>query len=414
MNAITFISLTLLSLTACYNVEPEPDVRQDEVVSCSVLWKTSRSETNKDILSKGGFVWDNYYIVTGENYVYQGEFSLTAYNKTTGEKEWYWRHPFKWQRGIDEFEIKDDIAVFSTVWGVYGFNLRYKKLLWELDFTRDKNVFGQSPIEILGNYVYTSVNYGEFKSPDSLLLERVHLETGERETLYAFHKDGIWSPSVSKPVIYHNPDTQESLLIIIRQENNVHYGPQESPTHLLAINLKTRKLVWEKKNFCEVGTQLAHSPVIYGKSVLVMGDWSAYCLDIESGEFLWRKQFNHLKPFGSFSNTQSLLHDGKFFINPGAPDIFCLNPENGSIIWHNPKDAPNCEVNMQIRNGMLIYTSWGLGSVMILDAETGKLLHRELPHDGSSFHVDMAYDSQTDTYFTCSYKDVLAFKIEKK
>ena len=414
MNAITFFSLILLSLTACHPVEPEPDLRQDESISCSLLWKTARSESHKDILSKGGFVWDEYYIVTGENYVYHGEFSLTAYNKVTGEKAWYWRHPFKWQKGIDEFEIKGDIAVFSTVWGVYGFNLRSKRILWELDFTRDKRVFGQSPIDIIGNYVYTSVNYGAFKSPDSLQLERIHLENGERETVYTFYKDDIWSPSVSKPVVYHNPETHESLLIIIRQDNHENYGPQESPTHLLAIDLRSRKLVWERKKFCEVGTQLGHSPVIYGKNVLVMGDWSAYCFEAESGEFFWRKPFNHLKPYGSFSNTQSLLHEDRFYINPGAPDIFCLNPEDGNILWHNPKDAPNCEAYMQIQKGMLIYTSWGLGSIMILDAETGKLLHREMPSDGSAFHVDVSYDSQTDTYFTCSYKDAYAFKIEKK
>jgi outer membrane protein assembly factor BamB len=414
MNAIIFFSALFFTLSACHPVDPEPDILQNDALRCELLWKTSRNESGKDILSEGGFIWDDYYVVTGENYVHNGEFSLTAYNKITGKKEWYWRHPLKWQRGIDEFEIKGDIGVFSTVWGVYGMNLRNKRILWEIDFTRDKKVFGQSHIQILGNYVYTPISFGTFKSPDSLLLERVHLETGERETVYTFYKDGIWSPSVSKPVIYHNPNTQESLMIIIRQDNNDHYGPQDSPTHLVAINLRTKKLVWQKENFCEVGTQLGHSPVIYGKNVLVMGDWSTYSFDIESGELQWRKPFINLKPFGSFSNTQSLLHESKLYINPGAPDIYCLNPENGGIIWHNPKDAPNCEASMQIRDGMLIFTSWGLGSIMILDANTGKLLHRELPHDESAFHVDVVYDVQTETYFTFNYKNVMAFKIEKR
>lgn len=413
MNATIFFSAIFLTLTACHPVEPEPEIKQEEAVKCTLLWKTSRNESRKDILSKGGFLWDDYYVVTGENYVHHGEFSLTAYNKITGKKEWYWKHPIKWQRGIDEFEIKGDFGVFSTVWGVYGMNLRNKKILWEIDFTRDKSIFGQSHIHILGNYVYTPVSYGPFKSPDSLLLERVHLESGERETVFTFYKEDIWSPSVSKPVIYHNPDTKESLMIIIRQENNDDYGPQTSPTHLIAINLRTKKVAWKKEHFCEVGTQLGHSPVIYGKNVLVMGDWSVYCFDIESGALQWRKQFIKHKPFGSFSNTQSLLHEGKFYINPGAPDIYCLNADNGGILWHNPKDAPSCEEHMLIRDGLLIYTSWGLGSLMILDAETGRLLHREMPHDGSAFHTDAVYDAETDTYYTFNYKDVMAFNIEK-
>ncbi len=106
-------------------------------------------------------------MVTGENYVHNGEFPLTAYNKITGIKEWYLKHPFKWKRGGHEFEIKGNFGVFATAWDVYGMNLRSKRILWEIDFTRDKNIFGQSHIHILGNDVYTPVSCGSFKSPES-------------------------------------------------------------------------------------------------------------------------------------------------------------------------------------------------------------------------------------------------------
>jgi outer membrane protein assembly factor BamB len=103
--------------------------------------------------------------------------------------------------------------------------------------------------------------------------------------------------------------------------------------------------------------------------------------------------------------------EDKVFGNPDVFDIFCLNAENGTIIWHNKKDAPNCSPNMLFNDGMLIFNAWGFGSVVVLDAVTGKLIHREQSPD--TYRTDVHYDKAADMYFVQDLSFAHGFKINK-
>ncbi|MDV7399625.1 hypothetical protein RZS08_49885, partial [Arthrospira platensis SPKY1] len=96
-----------------------------------------------------------------------------------------------------------------------------------------------------------------------------------------------------------------------------------------------------------------------------------------------------------------------------AHNIWCLDVETGAVIWHNNNDAPNCTPTMTYYQDMLVFTSWGYGSIMVLDAFTGKQIHRERSHNGSTFNTDVIYDPQTDMFFTTDYHYAYGFRIRK-
>ena len=57
------------------------------------------------------------------------------------------------------------------------------------------------------------------------------------------------------------------------------------------------------------------------------------------------------------------------------------------------------------------FCSWGYGSIMVLDALTGKTLHREHRYDNSSYNADVVYDAELDMFFSSTYKHAVGFKV---
>jgi outer membrane protein assembly factor BamB len=103
------------------------------------------------------------------------------------------------------------------------------------------------------------------------------------------------------------------------------------------------------------------------------------------------------------------------YVNNGQEDVTCLDPETGELIWNNPKGGPNCTDNMVYyeKEDLLVFTSWGYGSVMILDALTGETLHREHRFDNSSYNNDVVYDEERDMFFTSTYKHAIGFRVRR-
>jgi outer membrane protein assembly factor BamB len=139
-----------------------------------------------------------------------------------------------------------------------------------------------------------------------------------------------------------------------------------------------------------------------------------YGFDIQTGEQLWKTSMPGYTQWGIWTKTNHLLKDDRLYVNEGGHQLHCLNPLDGSFIWQNLEDAPNCSDNMLYyeKEDYLVYTSWGLGSVMIVDALTGELVHQERSED-STYNNDPVYDPETDMFFTSTYKNAVGFKINR-
>jgi outer membrane protein assembly factor BamB len=138
-----------------------------------------------------------------------------------------------------------------------------------------------------------------------------------------------------------------------------------------------------------------------------------YSFDAKTGEQNWKREFPQPQPWALWGTTEHLIKENRLYVNEVGRDIACLNADNGEIIWDNKEDAPNCTPTMTYYKDMLVYTSWGKGSIMVLDAFTGERIHRERPHNNSTFNTDVVYDEETDMFFTTDYHYAYGFKIHK-
>lgn len=137
--------------------------------------------------------------------------------------------------------------------------------------------------------------------------------------------------------------------------------------------------------------------------------------DILTGEQLWKTEINPDNPFAIFNKTNHLIHEDRLYVNEGGFYVTCLNPETGDIIWNNEMGGPNSTDNMLYyeKEDLIVFTSWGYGSVMVLDALTGETLHKEKGYDDDTYNNDVVYDEEADIFCTTNYKHAVGFKVKR-
>ena len=243
----------------------------------------------------------------------------------------------------------------------------------------------------------------------SAAILKIDIGTGEFEEVYESVNDLEGLKSIS-PVAVSEVDG--SLVLFFNEEPNAELPPQDVRQQLVAYNIDTQEVLW-KSNVTEgFSSNSLHPPIIYQNLVITGGDWSIYAFNIHTGEQRWRTPIAPESPFANWGSTNHLIHGNRLFVNDTGDHLTCLDPLTGAVIWDS-QDAPNCTDNMLYydKEDFLVFTSWGNGSVMILDALTGETIHREHRYDDSQYNNDIVYDDELDIFFTRTYKHAIGFKI---
>jgi len=329
----------------------EPDNRDNLKTSLfNLVWKVPISDSiTKGFVNEGLFCHDGLVWVTCPSSIIHKEFSLSCFDKYSGKKVKDWKHPTDWQRSIIFKDVRKEIAVFSTAWGIYCMDLDKHEIRWEIDLLKDPLEYCQEHVHIDGDYVYMPIYYGQFSYPDSAILTRVHIPSGKRESVYNFRpffKDKKWHPVLAKPAFWQDPATGDSLCMIVVNYFADDAGPDKSPTDFVCFNMSTKEIHWKQTAFTPTGTQLRGYPLIYKDNVLVMGDWSMYSYHIPTGKLNYRSEMTSLKPFPAFAKTQSLLINDRVYVNSASRDVLCLDAEDGHVIWHNNDASSTASENM--------------------------------------------------------------------
>ncbi|MBK9735924.1 MAG: hypothetical protein IPO92_13590 [Saprospiraceae bacterium] len=194
--------------------------------------------------------------------------NLYAYNIFSGKREWEWHHNGKVNKSIHSMWLKGNILVMDIGPGIIALNLDTKAVLWEVLHEESGHTYG-TPFSLQGNFAYKYLQKGDFNYPSSSIYVRYDILTGKEETIFTVFRDSIWSPQLSGLALYKDINSDDTLAVVVVGWGNINKPPQDSPTDLRLYNLKTKKLVWEIKKFCKIGTGLNYKPVIYGNDVII-------------------------------------------------------------------------------------------------------------------------------------------------
>ncbi len=412
MMKVMIIIISMMILAACCKDHPiipdPPDNPKDTIFELG--WETRLDPLKSVIPSNYVQIWDKYFICTGD---VEDPPTLKAFNKITGKKEWEYVHRNGLKDKIIYNKLINDIFIGITNDGVFGFDLNERKMKWEINQNQINIEFGWN-MTIRGEYIYQPVywNFGQVNNSSAKII-KIKYDTGEFETVYELKsKDSIMG-AFSSPVFWHNPDTGHDIMYFNNQNWNYETPADKVTQDMIAVDVVTKEIVWKNSEFSPNASNGTIPPVVYKDNIITGGDWSIYSFDARTGKQEWKTEFPEQKPFSIWGTARHLVVEDRVYVNDDGWSIWCLNANTGEVIWKNPTDASNCTPTTTYYKDMLVYTSWGKGSIMVLDAFTGKKIHQEQSHNSSTFNTDVIYDPDTDMFFTTDYHYAYGFKIRK-
>jgi outer membrane protein assembly factor BamB len=378
-----------------------------EVDQFDLIW-ANRLDANSDIVNiNEGLIYGDWYIYSGDE---SDPPTIYAYNVSTGDLEWTYIHQGAISRDILQSCIVSNVYIAYCGDGIFGLDLESREVLWTIDF----EVFDFSyfkGISIHEGKAYFKVIKSLWDEDSTVEILKIDPHNGLEENVLSIFED--YNNGVSPPAFVYDAVSNRELMIF--NEAPPYNLPQESTQNIVAVDRLADTLVWRTENFTpNFASNGGHPPVIYDNRIVITGGaWFMYGFDVSTGQLLWETPINPDSPFSIFNKTNHLLVGDRLFVNEGGENVTCLNPLTGRIIWNNPKGGANCTDNMIYyeKENALVFTSWGYGSIMVLDATTGNVLHQERGYENIDFNNDVVYHPSEDMFFTSTFRHAVGFKL---
>jgi outer membrane protein assembly factor BamB len=404
---LLFISLFL---GACEKSDPiTPDNQEMEQDTIFELVWANRMNFDKEIVNlSNGVSFKDWFIYPGD---LDDPSTIMAFNKDTGEKDW--------ELILDEVPgseivfmvVHDNLLIAKNAYSLFAIDLETRNLLWYKNLHAIGIRLGRMTLAE-NNKVYLKADFGFGTSLQILHIFEFDPLTGENRVVYSKSPDNTGIYSCSPPAIWNDPESGKELLIFNLYPDS-YAPPEKGAQFLIGVDPSTKEELWSIPIVDQFGSGGGHAPVIVN-NIAITGGWDKiFSIDLISKKISWETKFDY--PWAVWSKTQRLVVNDKIYANTSQEDVACLDLETGNFIWTNPKGGPNCTDNMLYyeKEDLLVFTSWGYGSVMILDAITGETIHREHRYDNSSFNNDIVYDEERDMFFTSTHKHAIGFKVRR-
>lgn len=129
---------------------------------------------------------------------------------------------------------------------------------------------------------------------------------------------------------------------------------------LYCINEENGSLIWENTD-----VKGQSSPVLYNDHVIVGStDGNLYCLEMVSGSELWNATIS-LNPGFTGISSSPVVHNDKVFIGTfdytgGVGHLYCLNENDGTVIWKNSTESSVYFSSPAVSNGKVFIGTMGL------------------------------------------------------
>ena len=404
-----FFFIGLIILGSC-NEPPvvAPPVEGTSENIFDLNWAVRMDPEKEWVTTNYAHVWGDWFIKGGDN---DAGFSVHFYNKVTGDIDWSF-----WHEGANDINVNSSLIVENVYFGInskgiVAIDLNTKNMLWELDL-RALDIRGNSSVSFWKGYLYHSVDLYFKEENHTHQLLKINIVNGEFEEIFKSELTDTFYEKLSPVTFYEDKKNGRDLMIANLYPDAGWQGTNFAKQKIWIYDLNTGKELMRTENFIENNSQSTlYPPIVHEDIVITTGDVSIFGIHLYTGETLWTYEYNHPLAWGLWGTTNHLMHDNRLYVNNTLKDVTCLNPITGELIWNNPEGGSNCTDNMLYYKDKLVFTSWGFGSVMILDALTGETVHMEQQYDDSNYNNDIAYDEETDMFFTSTYKHVMGFKI---
>lgn len=375
---------------------------QVDIETFELVW-SNRILPNQEVIgSDVNQVYENIFLHFGD---LEQAATIYAQDILTGDRVWTYEYSGFDTHNIDFNYLYQNILICVTRSRVFGFDLNNQEVVWEYNlqaqFLRDSGNITNDKF-----YLVVSENFDSSGGFNESILEFDPF-TGAVKEIVKYFPDAIGTKTISPPVFW------KDNILVYNFRPNSEQAPELVQQYIIAYDFLNEVELWRTLVTDSYASNGLIPPIINNDVVITGGDYSIYAFDLNTGDKLWKTSVPGLNQFAIWRTTNHLIHNNQLYVNDIGTNSLKLNIEDGSIIWHEDFYSSNCTDNMLYyeKKDYLIFTSWAKGSVIVLNALTGELVHRENGFENSAFNNDIVYDDQKDMFFTTTYQHAIAFKI---
>ena len=368
MKLITTLVVFFFFIASCHK-EEDTHIQRDEngvIISLPYQWK--KSLHNQNSVSNGYISYAIYYngniaipTTNGENNRF-----LTMINPNNGKIVWEWNDsylPFSNQIIIFEKYQHNNLLTYQTGDRSYCINLDNGTTQWKFRRTSSFDV------RLYPSYDGNFFNLLPFidKGHEEQTATKVEINTGNltNEVIRANYSGNYINTAVN---------LIGGITNIVKLENNdtiyaVTYAEPlpnwEINSFLGLYNSETKQWIYERKLMTPpTVNSSAYEPKVYNNKLYAWVGKNIVCHNLATGEQIWRKPFPQDFLFSGF-----IIEDDKIIANNEDTYTYCLNPENGNIIWKT--ESSGTSGRMSYLNGIVYFVGGSTGKLHAIDVSTG-------------------------------------------
>jgi outer membrane protein assembly factor BamB len=296
---------------------------------------------------------------------------------------------------------------------VYAIDLENGETIWGY-----KNPTGKGEIimNVIGDYVYHvhRPDEGGIHYTESYLV-RAHVNQGVWDTIYTLKEENGYRPDIYPPG-YWVSSANDTILVF--QNRQWHFSPNDGKIDLIAYNLTQDSTLYVLSDLDPQGESNVRPPLIWGDKIYFAGKRTMYCIDVQTGEILWKKLFTG---FGETLYTCNWLVVGnKLIVKPDNQNIYALDPLAGNEIWKKTDSGATCFSDMVYHDGRIYLGCWGTLTIHAIDVETGEDLwnlespNRENGYPTADFATGVAISPELGYLYTADLYFALCIKLPER
>lgn len=364
--------ILLLPVLACKKEIAQPAEwleTEDRCNYLSPIWYSPLHQDTLDRLSQQALIYNDNVLFTAWE-IFGEPQVLRMLNKETGALVWEWSDYLVDTYAAENYGVrhKDNILYHNVRQEIYAINLDNGQTEWVYVFPSG---IGEPRIHIEGDYLY-QVHSKDYAGNIGSHLARAKIPTHKLEwdTIYSIYPERRYSPTAEPPAIWVSPSEDTILLV---KESFFNFENFRSYFALSAFNMTQDSLEWRHDSL-DTATPVFR-PLIYDDLVIFSGYLQIFCMDIQSGELVWRRE---MSPGQTMATSNLQILENRLLVNCDNKNLYALEPTTGDVIWHNREGGYNCN-EMALHNGQLYYTCLSEEHIWVADFETGKHRPKECP-----------------------------------
>jgi len=334
---------------------------------------------------------------------------ITCLDSETGSKLWGFDLPDTCGT-LNNAYLHEDILLINTKHLVMGYDLRTKRLAWEIPIEKPRtSSIGLSGIK---GKAYLSINYGSIPDFQATAILEIDMITGAyREICHVDKDEAQGYPSFNPPSFWQNARGDSSFLFMTMGRYHYSLHPDKETYALLAYDLKKEELIWVADSI-GYPTNDFRRVEIYENNVLLPVGSGVQCYDIPTGNKLWEKTMPCCAQYNASFASSRLLAASDRVIACTNSTMYCLDISSGKILWKEDKYASNGNNDLLLHNEVVYMASSGSGRLVGVDLFTGQLLMKE-PSPNKSTNItktNVLLNKEKNLLYAFDFVSAIAFK----